>query len=165
MKKTTKPIGKDTRNLTANVGNDLYGDVGRLAAISGCKQGEYVRAVLEYARSLGLLVRDKAVALVERRPFLAPLRRDHAAARALTRSDTATTGAPFPFLPRTVRQPAHSDRDDLHGFQRDRFRHIRPVTSAVPLLGAHPRYDQRSSATGRESILGDTTALTQPSST
>lgn len=54
----TKPIGAGTRNLTANVTDTLYNKVDKLARSSGCKLGEYVRAVLEHAADRNLQVRD-----------------------------------------------------------------------------------------------------------
>lgn len=58
MRKTTKPIGKGTRNLTTNIPNDLYGDLQRMARVSGCKIGEYARAVLTDAAVQKIMVRD-----------------------------------------------------------------------------------------------------------
>lgn len=58
MTKATKPLGKGTRNISANVPNQLYGDVARLASISGSGLGEYVRTVLDHATKLGWLVHE-----------------------------------------------------------------------------------------------------------
>ena len=56
--KTTKALGKGTRNLTTNVTDQLYLAISRLASVSGCKIGEYVRALLEHAEQNNIIARE-----------------------------------------------------------------------------------------------------------
>jgi hypothetical protein len=55
---SSNPLGPGTRNLTANVSAETYVAIERLARVSGCKVGEYLRALVEDAAAHGILVRD-----------------------------------------------------------------------------------------------------------
>ncbi len=54
----TKSIGKGTRNISVNVPVSLYMEISRLASVSGCKMGEYVRTVLQDSVRRSVLIRE-----------------------------------------------------------------------------------------------------------
>ena len=56
---SSNPLGKGTKNVTANVPISLFLELTRLATISGVKVGEYARTVLEDAAGQGIILRKK----------------------------------------------------------------------------------------------------------
>ncbi len=55
----TKPIGRGTRNVTVNMREDLKKALEQLATKSGMSLGEYIRAVLEEARTENVRYQSK----------------------------------------------------------------------------------------------------------
>lgn len=47
---SSNPLGKDTKNLTVNVDKEVYDSVRELAAASGVKLSEYLRAIILEAK-------------------------------------------------------------------------------------------------------------------
>ena len=57
----TNPIPKGTKNLTVNVTNALHKDLKKLAKASSMSLSQYVRHVLELAKSKNLKIRTEYV--------------------------------------------------------------------------------------------------------
>ena len=54
----SNPLGKGTRNLSANVPIELFVAIESLANVSGVSMGAYVRALMEDARAKRTVVRE-----------------------------------------------------------------------------------------------------------
>lgn len=59
MSKSGNPLGPNTRNLTVNVPADQYIALEQLCGASGCRYGEYIRALLDVAVRLQLVATQK----------------------------------------------------------------------------------------------------------